>query len=82
MASTIQVNMHEAKSQLSQLAERAWAGEHVVIARAGKPYLDLMPHRDAVAPARRPGRLKGRVVVHPDFDAADADIADSFDNSR
>ncbi len=79
MTSTIQVNMHEAKSQLSQLAERAWAGEHVVIARAGKPYLDLLPHREAAQPDRRPGRLKGQLCIQPGFDAADADIADSFE---
>ena len=40
----IQVNMHEAKTRLSQLAEAAWSGDEVVIARAGKPYLDLKPH--------------------------------------
>lgn len=79
MASVIQVNMHEAKSQLSQLAERVWAGERVVIARAGKPYLDLLPHRDVAAPGRQPGRLKGRLIVHSGFDEADGGIADDFE---
>ncbi|MCW8275509.1 hypothetical protein IMF27_07185 [Pseudomonas sp. PCH199] len=51
--------MHEAKSQLSQLAERAWHGDKVVIAKAGKPYLDLLPHVDTPR-VRKPGRLKGR----------------------
>jgi len=37
----MKVNMHEAKSQLSKLGKKAWAGETVVIAKAGKPYLDL-----------------------------------------
>lgn len=78
MAGTIQVNMHEAKSQLSQLAERVWAGERVVIARAGKPYLDLVPHQPQPA-QRRPGRLKGCIRIAAGFDAADADIADSFE---
>ena len=41
-----QVNMHEAKSRLSELGELVWKGEKVVIARAGKPYLDLLPHRE------------------------------------
>lgn len=78
--STIQVNMHEAKSQLSQLAERVWAGDRVVIARAGKPYLDLLPHQPQ-SEVRRPGRWKGRIRLAPGFDAADADIADSFESS-
>ena len=33
----MKVNMHEAKSQLSRLAELAWQGEEVVICKAGKP---------------------------------------------
>ena len=45
MPTVIQINMHGSKSQLSQLAERVWAGDHVVIARAGKLYLDLLPHQ-------------------------------------
>ncbi|WP_205881102.1 type II toxin-antitoxin system Phd/YefM family antitoxin [Leucobacter insecticola] len=39
-----QVNMHEAKTQLSALVERALSGERVVIARAGTPVVDLVPH--------------------------------------
>jgi len=40
-----QVNMREAKSRLSELGELVWKGETVVSAKAGKPYLDLLPHR-------------------------------------
>ena len=40
----MKVNMHEAKSRLSKLGELAWQGEEIVIANAGKPYLDLLPH--------------------------------------
>ncbi|WP_349827542.1 type II toxin-antitoxin system Phd/YefM family antitoxin [Brevibacterium litoralis] len=42
----IQVNMHEAKSQLSKLVEQVLAGEQVTIARAGSPVVDLVPHQD------------------------------------
>lgn len=41
----VQVNVHEAKSQLSRLIEAALAGEPVTIARAGKPVVDLVVHR-------------------------------------
>ena len=40
----MQVNMHEAKSQLSKLGQLAWEGEEVIIARAGKPFLKLVPY--------------------------------------
>ncbi|WP_306469991.1 type II toxin-antitoxin system Phd/YefM family antitoxin [Georgenia satyanarayanai] len=39
------MNVHEAKSQLSRLIEAVLAGEPVTIARAGKPVVDLVPHR-------------------------------------
>ena len=62
-----QVNMHEAKSRLSELAELAQRGEIVIIAKAGKPYLDLLPHREQRKP-RRAGRLAGRIRLADDFD--------------
>ncbi|WP_118985128.1 type II toxin-antitoxin system Phd/YefM family antitoxin [Photorhabdus sp. CRCIA-P01] len=40
---TIQANMHEAKSNLSQLADKAVSGEIIIIAKAGKPYVQLVP---------------------------------------
>lgn len=42
MAST-QVNLYEAKTQLSSLVERAAKGEEIVIAKAGKPMAKLVP---------------------------------------
>lgn len=38
-----QVNVHEAKTQLSKLLARVAAGEEIVIARAGKPVARLVP---------------------------------------
>lgn len=38
-----QVNVHEAKTHLSELLARAEAGEEIVIARAGKPVVRLEP---------------------------------------
>lgn len=37
-----QVNMHEAKTHFSKLAEAVEAGEEVIIARAGKPVMKLV----------------------------------------
>jgi prevent-host-death family protein len=54
-----QVNVHEAKTKLSQLLERAHAGEEIIIAKGGKPYARLVPL--AAPKARKPGLLKGKV---------------------
>jgi len=40
----MQVNMHDAKSNLSKLVELAVAGEEVVIARAGQPVARLVAY--------------------------------------
>ncbi len=61
------VNMHEAKSSLSRLVERALAGEDVVIARNGEPLVRLVPIAKKREP-RIPGRSKGRIWIAPDFD--------------
>ena len=73
--------MHEAKSQLSQLGRLAWAGEKVVIARAGVPYLRLEPYREPVAD-RTPGGLKGKIWVASDFDETEEHLADWFQDSQ
>jgi len=53
-----QVNIHEAKTTLSQLVEAAEAGERVVLARAGKPVAELV--RFIRKPSIRLGVLKGK----------------------
>ena len=60
------VNLYDAKAQLSRLIDRATAGEDVVIARAGKPLVRLVPV-EALRP-REPGLLKGLVVPDGLFD--------------
>jgi len=77
----MKVNMHEAKSQLSKLGKKAWAGETVVIAKAGKPYLDLLPHKENREP-RKPGRFKGKIKIADDFDSTFEDIVAAFEGDR
>lgn len=62
------VNIHDAKTRLSQLVERAEAGEEIVIARAGRPVARLSPLSPRRAP-RRLGRLDGRFRIPDDFNA-------------
>jgi prevent-host-death family protein len=59
-------NMHDAKTQLSRLAERASRGEEIVIARNGQPLAKLVPV-DERAP-REFGFWKGQVRINDDFD--------------
>ncbi len=64
-----QVNMHEAKTNLSRLVERALAGEEIVLARAGTPVVRLVPWTPGGSEQRVLGRDSGRVVMADDFDA-------------
>lgn len=61
------VNIHEAKTQLSRLVDRAARGEAFVIAKAGKPLVKVSAV-DAPAVPRRLGFLKGEIEVPEDFD--------------
>jgi prevent-host-death family protein len=70
-------NIHEAKSQLSKLVDRALRGEDVIIARAGKPMVRLVPVRESESP-RKGGQWKGRVRIAEDFDVLPEDVAASF----
>jgi antitoxin (DNA-binding transcriptional repressor) of toxin-antitoxin stability system len=73
-----QVNMHEAKSQLSKLGELVHQGETVVIAKAGKPYMDLVPHKE-VKGVRKPGRLAGKIKMASDFDETPEEVISAFE---
>ena len=77
----MKVNMHEAKSQLSRLGRAAWEGEDVVIARAGEPYLRLVPYRER-KPRRKLGGLEGQIRMSPDFDAPDDELMELFEQSK
>jgi prevent-host-death family protein len=70
-------NIHEAKSQLSKLVDRALKGEEVIIARAGKPVVRLVPVEEDPSP-RQGGQWKGQVWIAPDFDELPEDIARAF----
>lgn len=73
------VNVHEAKTHLSRLLDRAAAGEEIVIGRAGKPVARLVAL--AGTTPRVFGSLAGQIWMSDDFDAVDEDIAALFDGS-
>jgi len=59
-------NIHEAKTQLSRLVDRAARGEAFVIAKAGKPLVKVSALDAPVAPQRL-DFLKGEIEVPRDF---------------
>ena len=61
-------NMHEAKTKLSELVKAATNGEDVVICRAGKPVVRLVPVAKK-PPKRKLGLWKGKIWMAPDWDS-------------
>jgi prevent-host-death family protein len=75
------VNIQEAKTHLSRLVEEAVAGEEIVIAKAGRPYVKLVP----CLPERTPrtlGGWEGKVLVADDFDEPSEDIQRLFEGEE
>ena len=60
----MQINIQDAKTQLSRLIDAALTGEEIIIARAGKPCVRLVPVVDA---ARTPGAAKGKARLPEAF---------------
>ncbi|OKO96097.1 prevent-host-death protein [Xenorhabdus eapokensis] len=75
---TIQANMHEAKTHLSQLADKVVDGEIVIIAKSGKPYVQLVPINQS---DRIPGGCENTVSIDEQFYEADHDIQELFEGS-
>jgi len=63
----VKVTIHRAKTTLSQLIERATAGEEVIIARGDVPVARLVSIRERAVPERRPGTLRGVVKITKAF---------------
>lgn len=78
-----QVNLYEAKTQLSKLVERAAKGEDIVIAKNGEPVAVLVAPSKARKPARAFGFLKGEMPVMSDaeWEAGDKEVRRLFDKS-
>jgi len=71
--------MHEAKTQLSRLVERAEAGEDVILQRNGKPVARLVPITgEALSLASVRGVWRGKIREAEDFDELPQDIAAAF----
>jgi prevent-host-death family protein len=78
------VNIHEAKTHLSRLVERAAKGEPFVIAKAGKPLVKVMAlEAPAARQVRRLGFMAGEIAIPEDFDRmGGAEIEELFRGGR
>ena len=63
------VNIHQAKTHLSQLLLGVERGEEVVIARSGVPIARLVAWQAPAQPVAAPGAMRGEIVMASDFDA-------------
>ena len=70
-----QINIHEAKTQLSRLIAE---GKEVIIARYGQPVAKLVPLKP-MQKDRSPGTARGKIKIKQDFfDPLPDDILNEF----
>ncbi len=63
------VNIHEAKTHLSRLVAKAAKGESFIIAKAGKPMVQVTAlEAEPKKEMKRIGFMKGEFTVPDDFD--------------
>jgi prevent-host-death family protein len=72
-----QVDIHDAETRLSSLIARAEAGEEIIIARANKPLVRLVPVQAATV-RRQLGEAKGMVEILPEFKELPEDLMEHF----
>ena len=63
------VNVHQAKTHLSQLLQEVEQGQQVVIARSGVPIARLLAWQAPAQPVAAPGAMRGQIALAEDFDA-------------
>jgi prevent-host-death family protein len=78
------VNIHEAKTQLSKLVEKASKGEPFVIAKAGKPLVKVTALGVPIGTEiKRLGFMAGQISVPDDFDRmGEAEIERIFSGGK
>jgi prevent-host-death family protein len=76
------INIHEAKTHLSQLLEKAAKGKEIIIAKAGKPIAKLVPYTIKKKPRVPGGEWEGKVEIKEDFDDLPESFTSSFYDSK
>ena len=63
----IQENIHQAKTHFSKLIEHALNGDEVIVAKAGKALVKIVPIEEPLE--RTPDQAKGKIIMSDDFNA-------------
>ena len=71
------VNIHNAKTHLSELIKLAANGEEVIICKSGKPTVKLIKY-NTTTQKRQPGYWKGKVTIKEGFDKLPDDFMNFF----
>jgi len=72
-------NISEAKASLSKLVEKALQGEEVIIGKAGKPVVKLIPYDLETSPRQLgAGKWRGHIWIAEDFNDLPEEILQQF----
>lgn len=71
------INTYEAKTNLSKILDWVLMGEEIVIGKAGKPIVRMVPYKGEEKP-RKFGQMKGKVWVSDDFNDESPEINEMF----
>jgi prevent-host-death family protein len=75
------VNMHNAKSRLSELVKKVISGEKIIISKNNEPIVEIVPYKkDEIQ--RKPGVLKGKIWSSEDCWDTDDEIINAVDSSE
>ncbi|MBK9563733.1 MAG: type II toxin-antitoxin system prevent-host-death family antitoxin [Saprospiraceae bacterium] len=75
------VNMHNAKSRLSELVKKVLSGEKIIISKNNEPLIELVVFKKEGI-KRKPGALKGKIWSSEDCWDTDNEIIDAVDSSE
>lgn len=79
----IQANIHEAKTNLSSLIEKALSGKQVVISKRNIPLVELKPVQKEKKGKRILGQAKGKIILTDEFfEPLPDDILEAFNNPK
>lgn len=71
------INIHQAKTNLSKLIAGVLRGQEIIIAKAGKPVAKIIAYKEKQH-TRKPGLLKGKILISNDFTEEDEKINKLF----
>ena len=73
------VNMHEAKTNLSKLAQKVLQGDRVLISKNNEPIMELIPFKKGSQKSAY-GIMKGQISLTESFWDADKEFIESLES--